>query len=219
MELKRILICLAVVASICCTSLFGQDVPIKAIDAKAKRVFGLFIKDAVDLADEYERNGNLERARQIFEAINKLDSNAPGINDKIKALQDSILNSNQQVHDLDTTKGWTQIGIAVGGKSFRVVTAGTYEINLEGQLTVAGLPTGDVKTNGMDNDFPLGALIGLFVDKKGKPGKVFLIGSEARLSPNQDSVFFVKLNLPPAAKVEGEIKVGTSGWLNVPVEK
>ena len=71
----------------------------------------------------------------------------------------------------------------------------------------------------MYNDFPLGALIGLFVDKKGKPGKVFLIGSEARLSPNQDSVFFVKLNLPPAAKVEGEVKVCTSGWLNVPAPK
>lgn len=219
MEKKRILILFAVVASVCCTSLVGQDVPIKAIDSKAKRVFGLFIKDAVDLAGEYERNGNLERARQIFEAINKLDSNTPGVDEKIKALQDSILNSNQQVHDLDATKGWSQIGIAIGGKSFRVVTAGTYKISLEGELTVAGLPTGDVKTNGMDNDFPLGALIGLFVDKKGKPGKVFLIGSEARLSPNQDSVFFVKLNLPPAAKVEGEVKVGTSGWLNVPPPK
>ena len=67
----------------------------------------------------------------------------------------------------------------------------------------------------MNPEFPLGALIGVYFTNK-KPGKPFLIGKEASLKPEKNSVLYLKVNVPPSIVCEGIINVGTSGWFNLP---
>ena len=195
---------------------FGQDEgESNALDLRTRKAIQIFIKDAMEIAIEYEKNGDLQKAKNMYEQIQRLDNRIPGIGQKIELLGQQLVAANKQVHMLDTSKGWTPIGMAYKGRQFRVLTAGSYTMTLREEPTAQGFESGDVKKNGMNTEFPLGALIGVYFTDK-KPGKPFLIGKEDTFVPEKSGVLYLKVNVPPAIACEGVINIGTSGWFNLP---
>ena len=195
--------------------LAAQDGESNALDLLTRKAIQVFVKDAMEIAIEYEQNGDLQKAKNMYEQIQRLDSRIAGVDQKIEHLNEKLVAANQQVHMLDTSKGWMPIGMAYQGREFRVLTAGSYNMTLAEEPTAKGFDHGDVKKNGMNPEFPLGALIGGYFTNK-KPGKPFLIGKEASLKPEKNSVLYLKVNVPPSIICEGIINVGTSGWFNLP---
>ena len=195
---------------------FGQGAgESNALDLRTRKAIQVFIKDAMEIAIEYEKNGDLQKAKNMYEQIQRLDNRIPGIGQKIDLLGQQLVAANKQVHMLDTSKGWMPIGMAYKGREFRVLTAGSYTMSLREEPTAMGFESGDVKKNGMTPDFPLGALIGVYFNEK-KPGKPFLIGKENTFVPEKSGILYVKVNVPPAISCEGVINIGTSGWFNLP---
>lgn len=195
---------------------FAQDEgESNALDLRTRKAIQVFIKDGMEIAIEYEKNGDLQKAKNMYEQIQRLDNRITGVDAKIEFLDQQLVSANQQVHMLDTSKGWVSIGMAYKGRKFRVLTAGTYTMTLKQEPNAMGFENGDVKKNGMDPEFPLGSLIGVYYTGK-KPGKPFLIGKEDTLVPEKDGILYLKVNVPPAIACEGMINIGTSGWFNLP---
>ena len=206
--------CLVVLAA--SSMAFAQDEgESNALDLRTRKAIQVFIKDGMEIAIEYEKNGDLQKAKNMYEQIQRLDNRITGDDAKIEFLDQQLVAANQQVHMLDTSKGWVSIGMAYKGRKFRVLTAGTYTMTLKQEPNAMGFENGDVKKNGMDPEFPLGSLIGAYYTGK-KSGKPFLIGKEDTLAPEKDGILYLKVNVPPVIACEGIINIGTSGWFNLP---
>ncbi|MFL2866985.1 MAG: hypothetical protein ACJZ8Y_17380 [Pirellulaceae bacterium] len=210
-------ICVFCLVALAASSMvFGQDEgESNALDLRTRKAIQVFIKDGMEIAIEYEKNGDLQKAKNMYEQIQRLDNRITGVDAKIEFLDQQLVAANQQVHMLDTSKGWVSIGMAYKGRKFRVLTAGTYTMTLKQEPNAMGFENGDVKKNGMDPEFPLGSLIGAYYTGK-KPGKPFLIGKEDTLVPEKDGILYLKVNVPPVIACEGIINIGTSGWFNLP---
>ena len=190
----------------------------RAIDVRSKKAIQAFVVEAMELAIEYERNGDVEKARLMYEQIYRLDKRQQKLPAKIKFLENSLLDKNQVVHKLNTSIGWTPIGKVYAGRSFKIFAAGTFTMTPSGEFTASGISKGDVKKDGRDDEMLLGALIGVYFRDK-KPSKPFLVGGGILLTPEKDGVLYLKINAPPGMKCQGIIKVGTSGWFNLEVTK
>jgi len=186
----------------------------RAIDIRSNKAIQAFVAEAMELAIEYENNGDVEKARMMYQQIYRLDKRQQQLPAKIKFLENSLLDKNQIVHKLNTSIGWTPIGNVYADRSFKIITAGTFTMTPSGEFSASGTPKGDVKKNGMDNEMPLGALIGVYFRDK-KPSQPFLVGGGKLLTPEKDGVLYLKINAPPGMKCEGVISVGTSGWFNL----
>ncbi len=210
-------ICVFCLVALAASSMaFAQDEgESNALDLRTRKAIQVFIKDGMEIAIEYEKNGDLQKAKNMYEQIQRLDNRITGVDAKIEFLDQQLVAANQQVHMLDTSKGWVSIGMAYKGRKFRVLTAGTYTMTLKQEPNAMGFENGDIKKNGMDPEFPLGSLIGVYYTGK-KPGKPFLIGKEDTLVPEKDGILYLKVNVPPAIACEGMINIGTSGWFNLP---
>ena len=176
-------ICVFCLVALAASSMaFAQDEgESNALDLRTRKAIQVFIKDGMEIAIEYEKNGDLQKAKNMYEQIQRLDNRITGVDAKIEFLDQQLVSANQQVHMLDTSKGWVSIGMAYKGRKFRVLTAGTYTMTLKQEPNAMGFENGDVKKNGMDPEFPLGSLIGVYYTGK-KPGKPFLIGNEDTLA-------------------------------------
>ena len=208
----------AVTSAIMCTLLTvntqAQDASeTRAIDVRSNKAIQAFVVETMELAIEYETNGDIEKARQLYQQIYRLDKRQNQLPAKIKFLENSLLNKNQVVRKLNTSLGWTAIGSVYAERSFKIFTAGTFTMTPSGEFTASGMPKGDVKKNGMDTEMPLGALIAVYFRDK-KPSKPFLVGEGKLITPEKDGVLYLKINAPPGMKCQGIINVGTSGWFN-----
>jgi hypothetical protein len=186
----------------------------RAIDVRSNKAIQAFVAETMELAIEYEKNGDTEKARLMYQQIYRLDKRQQQLPAKIKFLENSLLDKNQILHKLDSSIGWTAIGNVYADRSFKLFTAGTFTMTPSGEFTASGMPKGDVKKNGMDHEMPLGALIGVYFRDK-KPSKPFLVGEGKLFTPEKDGVLYLKINAPPAMKCQGVINVGTSGWFNL----
>ncbi|MBT3890592.1 MAG: hypothetical protein HN617_16450 [Planctomycetaceae bacterium] len=186
----------------------------RAIDVRSNKAIQAFVVEAMELAIEYEKNGDIEKARLMYQQIYRLDKRQQQLPAKIKFLEQFLLDKNQIVHKLNTAVGWTAIGRVYADRSFKLFTAGTFTMTPSGEFTASGMPEGDIKKNGMDHEMPLGALVGVYFNDK-KPSKPFLVGAGKLFTPEKDGVLYLKINAPPAMKCQGVISVGTSGWFNL----
>jgi hypothetical protein len=192
----------------------AQDNPeTRAIDVNSNKTILGFVAEAMALAIKYENNGDVEKARLMYQQIYRLDKRQQQLPAKIKFLKMSMLEQNQVVHKLNTSVGWTAIGNVYADHTFKILTSGTFTMTPSGEFTASGIPAGDVKKNGMDDEMPLGALIGVYFRDK-KPSQPFLVGAGELFTPEKDGVLYLKINAPPGMKCQGVINVRTSGGYN-----
>lgn len=184
----------------------------KELDVRAEQIQESFVKETADLARSYEDAGDLEKSKVLLETILKLNPKVPGVGAKLRELDEQILTANEVDLEVDTSSGWGDPrGRVAKGKPFKIQAQGTYR--LVASLTVGpdGFPSKDA-INDMAAGVPCGALMGLIVAKK-KPGRPFTIGSGQTITPKEDGLLFMRVNVPPGSKCSGRIKVRLSGYV------
>lgn len=181
------------------------------LDKKAEEARDSFMKTSAELAREYEDLGELERAQEVLRAILKLNPGARQIEDKVKQLEETRLSKIEAEVEVDPSRGWVAARVGVEkGKTMRFVGSGECKVTLSQFVTPEGVSSADVKSD-MVAGIPFGALMGMVVDGRGKQGQPFAIGAKNEVDADSTGQLFLRVNIPPQAKVTGKYKVVITG--------
>lgn len=184
---------------------------VRSIDIKTQRLEESFVREAAQLAKEYADAGQLEKSRDVLQTILNVDPSLKGVREKIKEIDNSILEANSYQFELDTSRGWGRpAGQVVKGKKFRIKASGSYQFVVNRTVDVNGFPTEGDPTAIMPKDIPCGALMGMVV-APGKAGKPFLVQQGCEHTPKEDGHLFLRVNDPPGAESTGTLMIELSG--------
>lgn len=188
----------------------GQNV--SSVDRKADEAQQSFMRASAELAKEYEELGELGKAQQVLQNMLKLSPGVKQIEEKIKALNEQRLSQNEAGVEVDPNRGWVSAKVAVEkGKTIRFLANGDCRITINQlQTGPEGVPSDDLKTD-LISGVPLGGLMGMIVDNKGKTGQPFAIGQKLETTADTTGQLFLRVNVPPQAKVTGRYRVQVSG--------
>ncbi len=182
----------------------------KSIDVRAEEIQESFVREFVDLAKDYEEAGMLEKSKSVLETLMKLNSDLPGVKEKIKTLDEQLLSANDIELDVDVNNGWgNAIARVSKNQPVRFLVSGSYKFAASYNIDAAGLNKFD-PINGLIEGVPVGALAGMIVTQDQKTN-IFLIGGGQDVTPKEDGVLFLKINLPQGHKSSGKLKVKISG--------
>jgi hypothetical protein len=188
---------------------------LRKIDSKADKVETQFVKDAFELSREYENAGDLERAIEYLEAMLKIKPNLPGARERIEKLQNDIISKNDFTFDLDPSGLWNKpVAYVRKDKPFRIQVAGSYKLTVNDSVGPDGYPAGDLQREMLEG-INTGQLAGMIVTNN-QPGEPFAIGAERDYTPKENGMLFLKVNVPPASRTSGKLKVRLSGYVLSP---
>lgn len=179
-----------------------------------------FVDNTADLAIEFERAGMLEESKKLLQALQRLDDDIPGVKEKLKSLEESIMTDNPSEVSLDVSKGWNNpIARVEKGKPIRIQAVGKYRFQmLPVVVGPQGFSTDDVKD--LRKNVRLGALTALIIPiikgKPGKPGEPIEIGAGREITPKESGFLFLTVNAPPGHKSTGKLDVQLSGYVKSP---
>jgi len=184
---------------------------VQMLDKKADEAQQSFMRVAADLAKEYEDLGELTKAQDVLKKMLKLAPDLKQIEAKIKDLEEQRIAQNESFIDVDPSRGWvpTRVGVEKGNL-IRFQAEGDCRINLAVAVNPDGISANDPKVE-MVSDIPLGALMGMIVDARGKAGKPFAIGSQSEINADATGLLLLRANVPPQAKVNGKYRVQITG--------
>jgi len=190
----------------------------KTIDVRAEKLEADFLREAAGIARDYEQAGDLEKSKSILQLLIKVGGDLPVVKNKIREIDESLLDSNDFQIELDVRKGWgTPVGQVQKGKRIRIQVGGRYQFVASQTLGPDGF-AGETAVKGLAQGVPCGALMGMIVSKaeKGKglqTGKPFLVGNGKDFQPKEDGLLFFKVNAPAGHKSSGRIQVKLSGFV------
>jgi hypothetical protein len=193
---------------------------LKSLDAEADKLQQSFLAGLGDLAQSYEDAGQVEKSKAMLQEILKIDPENATAQQKLKAFDEAVFSANEIDIEVDSARGWTATNLAVTkDKPVRFVAEGTYKFIVNETVGPDGFSTQDVARDMADA--PLGALVGVVMpprrpgdrqdERQRPPGRTFYIGSESEHTPLEDGIVFLKLNVPPASKCVGKVRVVVSG--------
>lgn len=193
---------------------------IRSLDFKAEKAEQEYLKTLVDLAGDYEKAGDIERSKEMLNAILKLKPDTDSIKQKLKAFEEEVFDRKSTVIDLDVSQGWINAGVLVTkDMPVRVQADGSYRMMINEELGPQGYKQNDA-TKDLVAGIPAGALVGMIAPsarrKNQKPPAPFLIGDAKELKPDESGILFLRVNAPPQAKCTGKLKVKLSGNISRP---
>lgn len=190
---------------------------LRTLESKTQEARQTYLGQLSDLAKGYEDGGNIEQAQETLRQILKVTPDDEQIKARLKILQDKVFQDHQKVIEVDSTKGWISTGLRVTkGEPIRLQSEGSYKFIVNTDIGPDGFATDDVMRD-MAAGANCGALIGTVLPDPARPGrpaqptKPFQIGREGEIRPEADGVLFVRLNVPPASKCIGKVKLMVSG--------
>mgnify|MGYP002622824507 FL=1 len=187
---------------------------VESLNVQAERLEESFVRSTAELALQYERAGEYERAKKLLESVNKLKPGLPNIKKALERLDEEILSANEIDVTVSVSDSWgPAVATVFPEKTFRIQASGTYRFVTTLECGPDGFPTATAAD--MQRGIPCGALMGLIVTD-GKPGKAFLVGSGDEIQPKEGGILFLKVNAPTGHKSTGEIAVHLSGYVYVP---
>jgi hypothetical protein len=162
----------------------------------------------------------VEKSKAMLRQILNIDPENASAQQKLKAFDEAVFSANEVDIEVDASRGWTATNLAVTkDKPIRFTADGTYKFIVNETVGPDGFSTQDVVRDMADA--PLGALVGVVVpprrpgeqrDERQRPtGRTFLIGTQSEFTPPEDGVVYLKLNVPPASKCVGKVRVVVSG--------
>ena len=174
------------------------------------------IQEYLAVANEFYSQGEKEQSIAVLERIARIHPKMDGIAQRIDGIREELLQENGFKTEVDVAKGWTPLFDVEADKAFRVTITGDYRLDMTGTVPLTGLPTADPQKDHVAGA-PFGAVIGLIVTD-GKPGDPFAVNAGLEHTPKKSGTFFVRVNVPAAAKCKGDLKVQASGAIR-PVAK
>jgi hypothetical protein len=184
---------------------------VKMLDVRALKLQTDFSRDSYSLARDYENAGDLEKARQVYIVLSRLNPQAKEVRERIKKIDEALLASNAFEVDVDTSAGWgVPLARVSKGKAIQFQVGGTYRFQASLQVGPAGFSVADPIKSDLAEGVRCGALMGLIV-AKGKPGKPFPIGSKRKFTPTNDGLLYLRVNVPAGSKCTGKLTVRLGG--------
>lgn len=189
----------------------------RTLDATAQKLESDFLNGLSDLAGSYEEAGDVEKAKSMLQAILKVRPDAAQIKERLAAIEEAVFKDQQDVVDLDMSKGWVSTGVLVEkGKKVRLEAAGTYKLLLNDSVGPEGYRSEDGEA--VFDAAPIGSLIGMVITPgttpaytKGQGPQPFPIGEKKEVAPGGTGLLVVRANAPAGAKCVGRLKVRVSG--------
>ena len=86
--------------------LAAQDGESNALDLRTRKAIQVFVKDVMEIAIEYEQNGDLQKAKNMYEQIQRLDSRIAGVGQKIEHL-------NEKFRPRRCKEEWNESGVSI----------------------------------------------------------------------------------------------------------
>ncbi len=193
------------------------------IDAKAAKVDELFIRNAFDIAAEYEKAGDVARAVDYLHAMSLIKPGLAKIEARLQQLREQVLAANDFTFEFEPATNWGKpVAFVRSGKPFKINVQGGYKLAISALVGADGLAEEDIQSDLID-DVPLGKLVGVIVEKPNRPSlkgeeKIvpFEIGTGRVMEPRQDGYLFLKVNMPPQSKTSGSLQVQLSGYVLAP---
>lgn len=189
----------------------------RTLDATAQKLEAEFLQGVADLASSYEEAGDKAKAKAMLQAILKLRPDAEAVKEKLQELEESVFTDQQDMLDLDMSKGWVSTGMVVEkGKKLRLESVGSYKLIVNDSLGPEGYQSNSDEL--FFDGAPMGALIGMVIPPgtvashtKGKGPQPFMVGEKKELGPQVTGLLVLRVNAPPGAKCVGRLKVRLSG--------
>lgn len=179
-----------------------------------------FVDETADLAIEFEKAGLLEESKKLFQALQRLDGDLPGVKEKLKSIEESIMTENPAELSIDISKGWNDpIARVEKGKPIRIQAVGKYRFQMAPVVVgPQGFSTEGVKD--LNKNLRLGALTALIIPivkgKPGKPGEPIEIGAGREITPKESGFLFLAVNAPPGHRSTGKLDIRLSGYVKSP---
>ena len=182
---------------------------VRAIDVKAERLQTEFIRNAAQIAKAYSDAGQLEKSKQILQTLLKLNPSLKQVRERIKLLDETILQSNSKQLEIDADTKWSRpVAQVFKDRAFRIKAGGTYKFVTNVSIDVQGFPEGN---NGLAPGIPCGALMGMIIGN-GKPGKPFAVKSGREMTPKDGGLLVLRINAPPGSQCSGKLQIQLSGY-------
>lgn len=185
----------------------------QSLDVRADQLQTSFVKEAEELASDYVDAGHLEKAKLLLRSVQVLSPEDEGIQRRLQQIEDTIINANDFEIDVNPSHGWEAANATVFEKKpVRIKVEGSYRLILSTSVDSKGFVQQDT-TKDMITGIPCGALMGVIVPPKGKPGKPFLIGDGTDFTPKETGALFLRVNCPLDNKNTGKLRVYLSGYV------
>lgn len=186
---------------------------VRTLETQAEKAKNEYVKGLIEVAKGFEEQGLTDKTKETLRSILTVAPEFEAAKNRLTELEQAIFSENVVEVEVDATKPWTPVGIAVArDKAVRLAADGSVRVILNDQAGPEGLDSGD-PTTGMVKGVPLGALIGVIRDPAEKDARVdpFMVGKEMELTPRSKGLLYLKVNLPPNTQSKGKIRVQISG--------
>ena len=171
----------------------NQPEEVRLDDQRLIELHKQFIDNVEKLATEYEKKGELEKARHCYEQVLRLIPQYTTAKDKLDGVKTREATAERKVVDVFANKEWQDSGITIGeGKPVSIKASGQWKIRIDYDLAPDG-----VEIPKELRDFNLGALVGMIVtdpnssDLKDNP--VFLVGSSYSFTAKQTGRLYLRM--------------------------
>lgn len=187
------------------------------LETRITKAEELLVQEYLAVANEFYSQDQKEQSIAVLERIARIHPRMEGIAQRIDGIREELLQENGFKTEVDVSKGWTPLFDVEAEKAFRVTITGDYKLDMTGTVPLTGLPTSDPQKDHVAGA-PFGAVIGLIVTE-GKPGEPFAVNAGLEHTPKKSGTFFVRVNVPAAAKCKGDLKVQASGAIRPAAKK
>lgn len=147
-------------------------------DPRVVDAYEKFIKDMEKVALDYERTGQSDKAKEVYQDMLRVVPVYSEAKSKLDKIKGKELTAEKKVINLQVNQGWQDTGLdCVEGKPVVILADGEWTFRLTKKVTPDGIEIPkDLR------DFPLGALVGIIVSPDDKENRPFLVGSKLEIT-------------------------------------
>jgi hypothetical protein len=175
----------------------------KLLDALKK-----YILEADKVATEYERTGQLDKAKACYEEMLRVVPSFEDAKAKLDKIKGKELTAEKRTMLIQSNKGWQDTNIdCVAGKPVAILADGAWTFRLTKEVTADGIEIPKEL-----RDFPLGALVGVIRNGSStEEPKPFLVGSKSEFMPKQSGRLWLCVYDNDPTDNQGRLNVTISG--------
>jgi hypothetical protein len=178
--------------------------PARPTDPKLIAIHKEFLDKAEKLADEYEKKKQLDKAREVYEAILRLVPKYPRAEEALERLLQTEATTDKKQITIAADKGWQETGVLLQeGKPVIIEAKGKWTFKMSHTLGPEGIEIPKEL-----RDFNLGALVGVIVTGPDpKEFKPFLIGAQKEFTAQESGRLLLRMYDSDPADNSGQVQV------------
>ena len=178
--------------------------PARPTDPKLIELHKEFLAGAEKLASEYERKNELDKAREVYQAILRLVPKYSRAEQSLDRITEREATADRKMVTVKAKEGWQDSGIVlVEGKPVTIEAKGAWTFRMEHRLDANGIEIPKEL-----RDFNLGALIGAIVTGPDREQfKPFLIGTRKQFIANRTGKLLLRMYDASPEDNAGEMSV------------